>query len=459
MHIGVVHIGVTDWNPPSLWLFTVKWIKALTAGNKISFLNQILAVFYGSYVVVLGIYYKLQTFLYLPASGIVQGMRPLIGYNYGAGEIKRVKKLLGISVLLNGYELIYIQEELVDIILELAAGKNKSLTMCQDVIPNTAEGKKMMYAITWNEDGTKMIQVGIEPKRLLNEIKQNNISNVVAGMPVYKGIEIIVADADTQVIEGATDSSKLEKKLEDVGISANHDSDDGATVTQIRMDGKHCRCMMRQNDNYIVFVTVEDLFYQQGGMIAIFIVGAYLVLASCCITYMFSKVMKERLEKEKLIYTSNTDELTRCLNRHAYENDMKKLNLSEEWVYISVDLNGLKGANDTYGHMAGDELICAAADCMRNSFHEYGKVYRIGGDEFAVIITENPSQVEELIHSFDSNVANWHGKFVDSMTVSYGWVFSTERNWDSAYEISKAADARMYQSKERYYTESGADRR
>ena len=59
----------------------------------ISFLNQILSAFSGSYVVVLGIYYKLQTFLYLPASGIVQGMRPLIGYNYGAGEIKRVKKL------------------------------------------------------------------------------------------------------------------------------------------------------------------------------------------------------------------------------------------------------------------------------------------------------------------------------------------------------------------------------
>ena len=50
-----------------------------------------------------------------------------------------------------------------------------------------------------------MLQVGIEPKRLLNEIKQNNISNVVAGMPVSKGMEIMVADADTQVIEGATD--------------------------------------------------------------------------------------------------------------------------------------------------------------------------------------------------------------------------------------------------------------
>lgn len=49
----------------------------------VTFLNSLLAAFSGSYVVVLGIYYKLQTFLYLPANGIVQGMRPLISYNYG----------------------------------------------------------------------------------------------------------------------------------------------------------------------------------------------------------------------------------------------------------------------------------------------------------------------------------------------------------------------------------------
>ena len=68
----------------------------------ISVLNVILTGYGEVYVFVLGVYYKLQTFLYLPANGIVQGMRPLLGYNYGAGEIKRVKKLFGISVLLNG---------------------------------------------------------------------------------------------------------------------------------------------------------------------------------------------------------------------------------------------------------------------------------------------------------------------------------------------------------------------
>lgn len=58
----------------------------------VSVLNGILAAYSQIYVVILGIYYKLQTFLYLPANGIVQGMRPLIGYNYGAGEQKRVKR-------------------------------------------------------------------------------------------------------------------------------------------------------------------------------------------------------------------------------------------------------------------------------------------------------------------------------------------------------------------------------
>ena len=66
----------------------------------ISFLNALLAAYSQSYVVVLGIYYKLQTFLYLPGSGIVQGMRPLIGYNYGAGESRRVRKIYQLTLWL-----------------------------------------------------------------------------------------------------------------------------------------------------------------------------------------------------------------------------------------------------------------------------------------------------------------------------------------------------------------------
>ena len=68
----------------------------------ISVLNGLLASYAQSYVVILGIYYKLQTFLYLPASGIVQGMRPLIGYNYGAGERGRVRQLYNATLCASG---------------------------------------------------------------------------------------------------------------------------------------------------------------------------------------------------------------------------------------------------------------------------------------------------------------------------------------------------------------------
>ncbi|HIW60429.1 MAG TPA: MATE family efflux transporter [Candidatus Anaerobutyricum avicola] len=67
----------------------------------ISALNGILAMYGQIYVVILGIYYKLQTFLYLPVNGIVQGMRPIIGYNYGAKEHKRVKQIYRIALAIS----------------------------------------------------------------------------------------------------------------------------------------------------------------------------------------------------------------------------------------------------------------------------------------------------------------------------------------------------------------------
>ena len=317
---------------------------------------------------------------------------------------------------------------------------DKKLTMCQDVTPNTSEAKEMMYAITWNEAGNKMIQVGIEPNRLLNEVKQNEISNVVADMPVYKDMEILVADSDTKIVAGATDSSKIGLEIDSI-------------------DMRHYRCVEKQEGAYIVAVMIEDSYYQQGSLLAILIVGIYLTLASCCMVYMLSKVMKEKYEKEKFRYTSNTDELTRCYNRRAYEEDINKLDLSKEWVYISMDINGLKRANDSFGHVAGDELIRAAADCMKNSFSEHGKVYRVGGDEFVVIITKDIPQFENILRTFEQRVASWHGEFVESMAVSYGYVFSSERKWNSIFDVSKASDERMYESKKQYYTRSGMDRR
>lgn len=66
----------------------------------LSVLNSILAAYSQAYVLVLGVCYKLQTFLYLSVRGLIQGIRPLIEYNCGAGEYKRVRKIYSVSLLL-----------------------------------------------------------------------------------------------------------------------------------------------------------------------------------------------------------------------------------------------------------------------------------------------------------------------------------------------------------------------
>ena len=73
-------------------------IMMLLPSVLISILNSILAAFSEVYVAVLGVYFKLQTFIYMPANGIVQGMRPVIGYNYGAGETRRVRSAIRYSL-------------------------------------------------------------------------------------------------------------------------------------------------------------------------------------------------------------------------------------------------------------------------------------------------------------------------------------------------------------------------
>lgn len=299
---------------------------------------------------------------------------------------------------------------------------NYDLTLCQDVTPNTAKAKEMMYAITWNESKTHMVQVGITPKRLLKELKRNQISNVVADMPVYKGMEIYVVDAKTKKILGATDASW-------VGNTAH-------------FNHKGYRFVKRKHGDYIVAVCMLESMNAQTNIVAILIGGIYLTLASCLLVFMLSRVLKEKYEKEKYMYTSNTDELTKCFNRRAYDSDMEKLDLNTEWVYISLDLNGLKKANDTLGHSAGDELICAAANCMKFAFASYGKIYRIGGDEFVALIQESVSNIDSILQVFDTTIRDWHGKYSNSISVSYGVVKSSEQDFDSIHSVSKLADER-----------------
>lgn len=338
--------------------------------------------------------------------------------------------------------------------------KDKGLTMCQDVTPNTSEGKEMMYAITWNEEGTHMVQVGIKPVRLLEEVKQNEIAAVIGNMPTYEGMHIYVADADTGIIRGATESSKIGRTISKADYINDVITDGEPISFNYWYEGERYNSVVEKRGDYLIGILYETAVNDKSNLAVMAVMAAYLIITVVVLYLVVRRLLMARDERDEQIRLSNTDELTGCLNRRAYEDDIhNKLSWTDKFVYVSMDVDGLKMVNDTMGHAAGDELIKGAASCMTRCYGENGKVYRIGGDEFVAIVFAGDEEFAQLKKNFDKKIASWHGKHVSSMVISSGYVFSDEKKWDSVYDMAKAADRKMYDEKNKHYETKGLERR
>ena len=163
-----------------------------------------------------------------------------------------------------------------------------------------------------------------------------------------------------------------------------------------------------------------------------------------------------------LTHASFRDQSTQLLNRRAFEEEKEQLAgmpLDPDFTYITADLNGLKTANDTQGHMAGDELIRGAAECLKECLEPYGKVFRIGGDEFAAILKVPEGKMEPLLGELEGKTAAWSGNTVKSLSISIGCARSREFPSENLAEIIRISDERMYAAKEKHYRETGKTRR
>lgn len=178
------------------------------------------------------------------------------------------------------------------------------------------------------------------------------------------------------------------------------------------------------------------------------------------VMYTTQVIDAQKKSEQEMFERSNTDRLTGVYNRLAYEDDINAISMdSKNLVYLSLDVNGLKVVNDTKGHAAGDELIQGAAECMKHSFGANGKVYRIGGDEFAAIVYATENEIEAMVDDFKNIVAEWSGKLNDKLEVSCGYVLVSECEGMSFDEVAKLSDERMYQEKDNFYAKKGIDRR
>lgn len=160
---------------------------------------------------------------------------------------------------------------------------------------------------------------------------------------------------------------------------------------------------------------------------------------------------------EQLKITAKTDVLTGLSNRLAFDSMLKDIenekDNSRDWFMLMIDLNGLKNTNDTHGHDAGDELITGASRVLSDVFSEKGSCFRIGGDEFVVIIDSNPEQMNEYMEKLRDQIKiyNHNNVYQLSMAVGKSRLKNTDGTRYSISDWKMNADMDMYHSKNEYH--------
>lgn len=177
-----------------------------------------------------------------------------------------------------------------------------------------------------------------------------------------------------------------------------------------------------------------------------------------------AKVLKQ--QGDDLVAMKNlayVDSLTNVKNKHAYDDTVEYINEkirngTAEFAVIMCDLNYLKHINDNLGHMAGDEAIQKTASILCKAF-PLSTVFRIGGDEFAVIptgldyarIDEKLDALKEMLESQRTISDN----YLERISLAFGCAVF-ERGKDTSYqEVFERADKIMYEEKKKIHEKDG----
>lgn len=166
-------------------------------------------------------------------------------------------------------------------------------------------------------------------------------------------------------------------------------------------------------------------------------------------TFMYIRTNMRRNDEtallEKMAYK---DFLTGGFNRSAYERDVEQfINSDKQFRLILLDLNDLKHINDTFGHGQGDEAIRLVFKAMEAGFVS-GQNYRIGGDEFAVLVDDiDPKRYSICVKHFQDILKETTKDFVYPLYVAIGTDIYINEKWGQFSKFYHHVDQKMYEHK------------
>jgi diguanylate cyclase (GGDEF)-like protein len=158
---------------------------------------------------------------------------------------------------------------------------------------------------------------------------------------------------------------------------------------------------------------------------------------------------RKRLEDD-LRRESYSDRLTGLSNRRYFEDECARLRVSREFpvTVVAFDLDGLKIVNDSLGHEAGDRLLQSMAVFLRQFFRAGDRIFRVGGDEFSVLLpSTDATEAEAICTRLGIGLKTFNAKRAMPLQFSAGWaVIERGEMWEGGI---RQADERLYSDKRR----------
>lgn len=166
---------------------------------------------------------------------------------------------------------------------------------------------------------------------------------------------------------------------------------------------------------------------------------------------MITDITERKKAEEQLKYMSFRDPLTGLYNRAYFEEGMRHIE-SYRFARVGIimcDVDGLKLINDTLGHNAGDSILMAAADIIKECFRAGDVVARVGGDEFAVLLLNTERGViETACHRMRQAISEYNSSHSElPLSLSIGFAVSAGKSIPMN-GLYKEADDNMYKEKQ-----------
>ena len=177
-----------------------------------------------------------------------------------------------------------------------------------------------------------------------------------------------------------------------------------------------------------------------------------LVLTICVFIAVYLEAqekLKKQLEHDLLMSMAYKDDLTQLYNRRKCNEMFEQINKSGgKYHFINFDMNGLKKVNDSQGHDKGDLLIKTFAKALREAFEGEENIFRMGGDEFLVILDDTDNEKMAVsIKRLEKLEQDYSRKLGMEIKSSYGIAGSAEVPEFKSESIYTLADRRMYEMK------------